>query len=449
MVEWIIIIISIAFYCVSILSILRLKVKTTTSILLILFNFTILFWLLSVFGIWLFNQFYFSIWFARASFFFTSFALVFFTLFIKIFKNHKIGIVNYIITVLGSIISVSCFSNIIISDILLNKGVEYPPVVFGKGLYVFLAFVLSGMIYLLIEIFTVKSTNVGIKYLRFKYITFSIIIAAIFGISTNVLIPIFWNDLSGVWLGPIAFSLIAGVTTYAVVEERLFSLYYWFYRVSVFTVSVFIFLVLFFVIAWIIKLISIENWFIFNVSFGLFYVILFVLLYPIINIRVSKIFARLFSQAKVDSSRTLDQLVKEISIELKIRKISTILFSHIKRIFSVERMGIVLFDKYNTKVLYEKYVMIDEDKIDLRDMLQVVFYWDSLGHSTILVREEVETQPKIDRRLSRIVRFMKKNQIEIILPLNRKVQLNGVILLGQRVQTDVGYVKEDLGYWKI
>ena len=69
-----------------------------------------------------------------------------------------------------------------------------------------------------------------------------------------------------------------------------------------------------------------------------------------------------------------------------------------------------------------------------------------MEHSTILVREELKLQEDTfvqNERLKRNFAFIEVNNVEVILPLNRRVQLNGVVLLGAK-NTRLAYTQEDL-----
>jgi signal transduction histidine kinase len=134
-------------------------------------------------------------------------------------------------------------------------------------------------------------------------------------------------------------------------------------------------------------------------------------------------------------------------------KIVLNVLSIVKHSLNNEKVGLVLFDKDNRKILYKRLVGFDENAHqNMRDLLEVVNFWDfqerSGKKSEILVLEELVSHqiPRTDEekhRLVKIINFMNEEKIAVILPLNRKVQLNGLLLVGHK-ENDEAFTVQDI-----
>lgn len=131
----------------------------------------------------------------------------------------------------------------------------------------------------------------------------------------------------------------------------------------------------------------------------------------------------------------LQNISKQNSTELNLEKISLNVNIAIKKGLNVKEVGILLLDTSNSEILYKYLPNIQLD--GTRDLIEILHYWDSLGTDPILIADEVKREKVfghgfIDKRLNRIIFFMDKYKISAILPLNKQIQLNGVILLGYK-----------------
>lgn len=161
-------------------------------------------------------------------------------------------------------------------------------------------------------------------------------------------------------------------------------------------------------------------------------------------------FIKRFVQEKVtytsfDPKRTLNEFLKISSTELNMDKLITYLLSSLKKPLKLNGAGVVLFDLRDTKVIYKRASGIDITWG--RDLLQVVHYWRDIKQDPILLLDELQRKehpqiPIIRKRLEKIMRFMESNKISAILPLNRKVSLNGVAVLSFKEDEGVFTVEE-------
>ena len=99
-------------------------------------------------------------------------------------------------------------------------------------------------------------------------------------------------------------------------------------------------------------------------------------------------------------------------------------------------------------MLYKK--LIGFELRGLRDLLQVINYWKDIGEDPVMVLDEVKKLNKrnekdVKNRLDRIIQCMEREGIAVILPLNRKVQLNGILVIGNK-KSSAPFSVEDLKF---
>ncbi|MBP6976132.1 hypothetical protein KBB42_00860 [Candidatus Dojkabacteria bacterium] len=101
-----------------------------------------------------------------------------------------------------------------------------------------------------------------------------------------------------------------------------------------------------------------------------------------------------------------------------------------------------------SKILYRK--LIGFELKGVRDLLQVINYWKDIGEDPVMVLDEVKKLEEKNikdskNRLERIIRCMEDEKISVILPLNRKVQLNGILVIGKKKDSNPFSV-EDMNF---
>jgi signal transduction histidine kinase len=85
------------------------------------------------------------------------------------------------------------------------------------------------------------------------------------------------------------------------------------------------------------------------------------------------------------------------------------------------------------------------------DLLEIIYFWDDIDNNIPLIKDEIarlnpqEISGKTNERLKKILEFMKKKKIAAIFPLNRKVQLNGLLLLGPKYD-ESAYTVQDVDF---
>lgn len=147
----------------------------------------------------------------------------------------------------------------------------------------------------------------------------------------------------------------------------------------------------------------------------------------------------LFGSRKVEKFLKLEN---KIAVELKLEKLGILISEYIRSALDVSDVLVLVFDQQNRDVIYRnrKGGFKEGKMLPTRDLLEVVEFWQKLTEEPILVKDELQRlklkfEGKEKRRIERILYSMDTSGLEIIVPLNRKVVLNGLIVIGEKVDT--------------
>lgn len=422
------------------------KVKENRSLWgLFVFNISIIAWIVLSVLILINYDKEFVVWFVRATYAATSISLFSFIAFIRKDLNKKFDPISIIITITSFLVVVLSFTNLIIKGVVITEYSAFVPVIFGDYSFIFIANFVFCITVLLYPIIKRRKEIQGIDSLRLRYVTTSMVLGGVVAISTNVIIPAIVGTSGSALLGPIAMGIISSLTTYSYLEKRLFSINFLIKSAIYYILLTLLPLLYVFVTILLQRKLFSDSFSADSIILGIITSVLFLLLFfPTQRFLKEKVLPKVTS-SKLNSGDSRDAFIKTISTKLDINELGITTLSMISKSFSIKKGGIVIFNKSNASILYRALKNIDQKKFDTRDLLQVIYYWDKIKHSTILVRDEIKQTKIEDERLKRIVHFMEQNDIQIILPLNRKVQLNGVVILGMKDDSSP-YTIEDVSF---
>ncbi|OGC43774.1 hypothetical protein A3J98_00615 [candidate division WS6 bacterium RIFOXYC1_FULL_33_10] len=428
------------------LSLLFPKLKENKSLAgLIVFNLSIIAWIVIS---WLIIENYnkeYVIWFVRSSYLVTSIALSSFVVFVRSNLKKKFDWVSLLVIILSFITSALSFTNLIVKDVILNESTKLVPVIFGNLSFLFIIYFLFGVVILVLSVVKNKENIKGIESLRLRYVTLGMVLGGVTALITNVVIPQLTGKSDSALLGPMAISIVSVITTYSYIRNRLFGIKFLIRRFIYY--SLLVILPLFFFYFTILLQNTLFDDFFGRDSFSLvfFISILFAPSYLWIRDKIRDNSYSILKDKKIDPITTKDNFLREISTKLDINELGIYTINTVTKYLDIKKAGIIIFKKDNASVFYTALRQIDNKKFSVRDLLQVIYHWDKVGHSTVLVRDEIESKKGTDKRIERILFFMKQNDIHVILPLNRKVQLNGVVLLGIK-EDKTPYTVEDIHF---
>ncbi len=347
-------------------------------------------------------------------------------------KVRKISLIKIFFFPLSSLFFVYqlYFTDNFISEIVLNDYGNSIKIGFAYILwFVWFSTLMGGGIAIMIKEFLKLK---GMVKDQIRYIIIGASLPAIGTLPTNAILPIF-GIYNYIWLGPFFLIGMNLIVAYGLTRTRFFG---WTAMLKA-LIKPFILGIIFYVgvvvTAWHWGIEITPKVLLMCVAFGLIIVLISILVDIFVKNYVIKLFEKEFS----DPVLVRDNFVRKTAVELNLNKIVLLLINTISHALDVSVIGFVVINKDNTKVLFSKYKGMKPK--GLRDLLQVIHYWDKEAmKSNPIVRSEEEymmlysLKSDISKRLNRVLKFMKKNKLEIILPLNRKVQLNGLCLIGRK-----------------
>ncbi|MDD3647890.1 MAG: ATP-binding protein [Candidatus Dojkabacteria bacterium] len=284
----------------------------------------------------------------------------------------------------------------------------------------------------------------GILRSQITFILVSILLPMAMSFPFNLILPFFGN-YELVWVGPSSIIFMSGIIAYAIVRHRFLGTKFLIGQLLYFILSVLSNLVLiytFFVLAVRIHQESLATVLIVLISTSLIYLVL----YKQIDKYLRSLLEKALIYSEYNPYDVINKLLKITSTELNLERVVLAVLGVVKSAFEVERSGLVIFDKSSRKILYKRLTGFDEKaQRNMRDLLEVVSFWDYQERggqvSEILVYEEVvatlrERDAEEVRYIKKIIKFMEEEDIAVLLPLNRKVQLNGLLLVGNKDQLE-------------
>ena len=345
-----------------------------------------------------------------------------------------------------AIVALLGFSKYIVEDIALEEG--YSSIKFGPGMIIYILHLIIFFL-LFVYIFVKKYKKfTGIEKVRLQYLLLGVVFSMI-GVSiTNLILPVFFDVFYLSDYGPAFLLIFVGFVFFSIVKHRLFGIRFLLGRIF--------FLML-------ISIFTALSFFFFSYIAQLFFkgpfttgsiLISFVIapIYSFIFLWFSKFIQdwieKKFVYTQSHPAEILSKFLKQTSTELDMDKIAVYTINTVRKFLDLEKVGILLFDKDNSKVLYKK--LIGFELRGIRDLLQVINYWQDIGEDPVMVLDEVKKLNKrnekdVKNRLDRIIQCMEREGIAVILPLNRKVQLNGILVIGNK-KSSAPFSVEDLKF---
>lgn len=288
--------------------------------------------------------------------------------------------------------------------------------------------------------------------LKMQYLLFGIIIMFTGMIILSIIVPFITGSYNTAFYAPSLSIILVLCTFYSIIKYRLWSIKFiigksfYYFLTAIITYTFFFFIFIIQTKLWG-SIVSHEA----LISGGVI-AILYILIFKKVDVKIRNILDKLLIYSEYNPFEIINNLLKVTSTELSMEKVVLNVLSLAKNVFNSDKAGLVLFDRDNRKILYKKLIGFDKKAHrNMRDLLEVVNFWDlqeqAGDKSEILVFEELvqegERLYEEERRLTKIMNFMKEDHIAVLLPLNRKVQLNGLLLIGKKENEDA-YTVQDI-----
>ncbi|NCF74965.1 MAG: hypothetical protein GWO87_00540 [Xanthomonadaceae bacterium] len=293
----------------------------------------------------------------------------------------------------------------------------------------------------------------GIIKNQLVYLFFGTSISVTIGIITNVILFFITTEYN--WIGPAATVIMVSFIAYAILRYSLMDIRI-VIRQSAIILSTLLSIILIFLI--IIGLYDYLSGF--NISYTLLIILIFIfvitvlLFLPIKNFfeRISNkyFFASLYNEEQI-----LQNLIKEIPRVLDIKHLINLIVDTIKNTLQIEKVVLWSFDMKNKKFVALKPT--DCNTKEMEGFIKSKFLKNYFSKSNLFIMQEAEYAlshelVNINNRdknyFLELISKMKKQEIEIALPLVVKKSLIGFLFLGRKIDNAV-YNKQDIDMLKI
>jgi len=292
----------------------------------------------------------------------------------------------------------------------------------------------------------------GIEKSQIRFLIIGYILQSIPALTADIILPNFFSNSRYFGVSASSSIIFIAIVIYSMIKHRFLGIKFILGKILHFTLNSILPFSTFYLVIWL----EIRIWGSVFVTSAVLVNVGVALLYVILSQRVDKLISQLLEKKLMFSEynpyEVVNSLLKKTSTELAIDKVVLNVLSAAKQAFEIEQMGLVLFDRNNRRILYRKLVGFDEKaQRNMRDLLEVVAFWEyqeSQGkESEILVYEELlkdihQRDVEEAKRLKKCINFMEIEGIAVLLPLNRKVQLNGLLLVGNKDQSEAFSVQD-------
>jgi len=353
-------------------------------------------------------------------------------------KNKKLKkITNFFICTFSLIMVILILSNnfLVQKVILLPWGKE---VITSKWAHFIFAIYFISFFFGAISFCLYKYRNsTGIIRDQFRYIFFGIAIPGVLGTFFNLAIPLFFNTHRLTWLGPLFTIIMVIFIAYAITRYRLMDIRIVVRKSFIYFLAAVFSYCFFYFAAWLLinmfGSIYATGAFIFGIVIAIVFAILFFSVEKIIRLIANRyFFSALYSQHE-----TLRQVSEKLTAILDVEELLHNVNDVIRRTLAVDKIAFVLKNEKGDKYKARKQNRFKKNDLEgLFKTKKIVRYFAK--NSNPLAIEETG-----NRELSRLKEKMKIVGADLLLPLTTKHGLQGIVVLGKKVNGD-SFSKEDI-----
>lgn len=420
--------------------------KSQTNRYFFLFTFFTAIWVLVNF-LSNYSHIYIAVlWFNRFIFVSTTLLVYFLYLFSRSYPHtkeantSKYKVIGILSTVLVATLSLTHF---VVDNVVLKEG--YSEITFGLGIGVYLIHFIVFFLLFSVTIIKKYKKTTGIEKAKLQYLGFGIAIAGIGAIITNLVLPIFFESFAFSSFGPFFLLAFIGLTATSIVKHRLFGVKFIIGKSMNYLLLIIVpYISFYLVIAFHNKLWGSVYTRGAYIS-GIFIAVGFSSVYWYLKQKSQDFFLNKFVYRGFNPVLITNSYSKKISTELDLEALIRLTTSTLQKSLKISSVGVVLFKPEERQLLYEDIKSFTDNKAELtKELLAVIDYWDEIDKNTILVKEELEVLTETDssKSLKKVYDLMSDRNIEVVLPLNRKVKLNGLVILGKKSDTNVFSAEE-------
>ncbi|MEI7579137.1 MAG: ATP-binding protein [bacterium] len=355
-------------------------------------------------------------------------------------KREKNGVFETILllfTILSVALSVSPF---IVSEIKIFQ--DHSEINFAWGIGVYVGYVAIVFALFIKEIATKFKRTSGIERAKLQYLLLGVGLTAIGVFVTNLIFPIFFNIFVLSNIGPSFLIFFVGFTSFSIVKYRLFGIKFIIGQFINFLIGASLPYLSFYLV------LAIDENFFGGTYTSTAYIagtiisIIFAVTYSIIRNRSQEYFLGKFAYKGLNPSELSATYAKKISTELDLETLVQITIDTVKTTYEVENVGVVIFEVKSEKVIFSDIKSFLSTGLLPEELVAVTRYWDHLQKNTVISKEESKNLHD-GVEVENVINLMNKHHLELILPLNRKVKLNGIVIVGSSKKHEF-YTSEEI-----
>lgn|GEM_PF-1445068 len=338
--------------------------------------------------------------------------------FLPLYLFHEFGfltkkrlyLINIIYSILGIMIGIiSLVPNGVVAEYsLIQSRTIYGPFREVFSISILIAYI-SPILFLP---FRIRIAN-GLQKFQMKLLLPTLFLTILMILVTNLILPTLLESSTTSLLGPMIISIYYFIVFYTSFRYRLINI------PTILTQFFNIFLKISFVLCIFFVLNTINN----NAFSIAFLIIIGVFSGRIINL-IDRITFR-FNNSQERSTK-LESLINNLSKELDINFLCKLIETNTTGVFPGHECYIAIIDKDSKSFLYLTQSLAKQEKKILR-FFQTL---ESREYKTFTYEDAVNERETLDP----IVKFMRKNNIGVIVPLTKKVLMNGILLISGNIE---------------
>jgi len=311
---------------------------------------------------------------------------------------------------------------------------DHSSITFGYGISVYLVHFAICLILFIINIVRSYRKAEGVERIKIQYLLLGIFFSLLGAGTTNLILPIFIDNFNLSNVGPAFLLFFIGFTTISMIRYRLFGIKFLLAQILRMLVLTVVPALSFYFLIYVFKLLSWDIYSGASISLAIGGALIFSVIYGYIINKSQTIFLGKFAYGGVNPQDIISKYAKDISVELDIAKLSQQTIALIKDLFYVNHIGIFVFKKEINELVYQDVIGFAHDQIDTEELHLVTQYWDKIGENKVLIKGELQKEVEFtnDDLTKRVYALMEANNTNVIVPLNKRVQLNGLIIMGAR-----------------
>lgn len=347
----------------------------------------------------------------------------------KVKSNFLIYAIPVFLTLLPSIYVLIIKQSVVVSAIHIEEDF-LSIATLGQGYLMYTLTNVLGLLLLTVYFLRKSSKFVGYEKAQIQFYVLGALLMMVPIVILDYLLPLLTGNTRYFVYGPLFGIPFSIAVSYSILQKRFITIKSLVRKVVFLILEIFYIGISFFCVYWILGFFDTNKWF-YILLLGVFLFAFYKLILRGFLIR----FANLFEKRAKDMEASFENFIKINNIELTVDRIFINTKRTIEKMFEIENVGLVIFEKNNYSIRQEN--LDDFQDINSKQLISFLRYWEDISQEKFIITDEIKRERLLnykaeDRRFDRVVDFMDKNNISTIILFNSRTQFNGMLLLGYR-----------------